>query len=296
MSTTSSERGYGPFGPALATYLGPNSTSTMSSPAHGSNSSTFNSYSNSPTESLRDFGPNTSNGALFGVPFDQWEALHAVRGGLGISIKPPGRFTNNPTEVPATYQDPPQSRLQRIKESSQQQPQQQQLQYQHQRALSFDRYDSPYPSAPGSAPLSRHGSIGSASSHSTGPAYSPLLLNRVESNGSVSSLGTNNSPHHRSSETLPSHPLAPPMLKPAGDEWFRGAKPSSTGSLDWSAPAASLEDDHQAYNTASHQHQQHYDPTFDLSRRFGSLSIDRSSELTPLAHLHQHNHSRMQFQ
>lgn len=50
----------------------------------------------------------TTSTGLFGVPFD------SLGLNLNVSLKPPGRFTNNPSEVPATYQDPPVSRLQRL--------------------------------------------------------------------------------------------------------------------------------------------------------------------------------------
>ncbi|KAL8281520.1 hypothetical protein RQP46_006204 [Phenoliferia psychrophenolica] len=78
-----------PFGPSLSTYLSPSPTATPPS-------SNPPSHRGSPSTTPLEFPSNSASTSL------------------GLGIKLPGRFTNNPTEVPAQFQDPPQSRLARL--------------------------------------------------------------------------------------------------------------------------------------------------------------------------------------
>ncbi|KAK4704798.1 hypothetical protein P7C70_g1415, partial [Phenoliferia sp. Uapishka_3] len=269
-ASSSAERGLGPFGPALATYLGPNGSNDPNSNSFSAPTQSYRSgamYQDGPRENLRDV---STGGGLYGVSFEQTAAAPSSRAAVnnaGLGCKLPGRFTNNPTEVPPTFQDPPQSRLSRL---AQLPPQRH-----------SDRIDSmyPYPSNAlmsmgiaarniGSVALSRHPSNASTSS-SGGTTYSPLLLPRQGSSSSVSSVGP------------PSNANAAFSLQRAGNEWLAG---SASGSLEWSAAPASEEDLDFDFQNQSHTSfsQNQYDQQHQLQqqnaidRRFGAMSLDHS--------------------
>ena len=222
----------GSFGPALANYLGPGSTAS---------SSTMTAYSTA-SAYLNERFKGDVNDVLFSQD-------------LGAGIKSAGRFTHNPSEVPATYQDPPQSRLRRLA-----------AQGPSQSTYAVERFNSSYPSEPAciatSSPIGRHhsnqsnGSNVSSSTASSYPGFSPFIP-RVSSTSSVSSYGG-----------ASAYDGACP-LQPAGNDWLGGSSSTSArnGALDWS----SAEDDEGS--TAGRL----------LERDFGglSLAIDRSSEMTP---------------
>lgn len=222
----------GSFGPALNNYLGPNGSTASSS--------TTAAYSNASAYSNERFRGDPNDGL-----FDQ---------GLGTGIKSAGRFTHNPSEVPATYQDPPQSRLRRLAAQGS--------------AQSTFGVGSSYPSEPAyiatSAPASRHQSNQSndsnvsSSTASSYPGFSPFIP-RVNSTSSVSSYGGASAYEG----------VCP--LQPASNDWLGGSSSSSggkNGPLDWSS---NTEDDEGGAAGRL------------FERNFGglSLAIDRSTERTP---------------
>lgn len=295
------------FGPALANYLGPTSTPPSISP--------YTSYQNSPVEALRhEFGSsgNERNGSagktsLGGSAFDSSAPL------IGFGLKQPGRFTTNPSEVPPTFQDPPKSRLERLKSlPTASTPRSAQDSFELSSPL-FGAGRGTFPVSGGlnyspaststvpasPSPHARHSSNSSFSSAATSSStsslgfprmssssYSPFLP-RTDSNSSLSSLG--------GASTYST--FAP--LQPVAGDWVTSSSSSSckgkSGVFDWDTTGLEDEEDlafaetSQEYvpsggSTGSGSTSTDYRHQYGMMEGLGSLSlsIDRSAEMTPL--------------
>lgn len=243
------------FGPALANYLGETSPVPRQSSSNGSSAPA----SGRGDEQAKDrFAKEMSSGGLFGIPLGE-------DGGssYGLGIKYGGnaaasaRFTNNPSEVPPQFQEPPQSRLQRLAGRG---------------SVSGDTFGfnrAPVPSTPtnsGARHLA-HPSLSALSSASSSgsilndaSSFSPFLP-RAESSSSISSSGGHSKKASLSSGCT---------LQPASNDWLgaSGRTSHSTSSsvdakrhatlLGWSEDQDYLLDYHSALE--SHPPAQHLAP------------------------------------
>lgn len=313
------------FGPAVADYLGPIANPSIN---HNGSSVPTHSHDSSPASFDRyapDLSANRENGrnGLFGIPFDQGSVGLGLKGldlnGASLVLRAGGsnRFTSNPTEVPAQYQEPPLSRLQRL--SSQQRIDPLLSNASSPGSVQF----SPLPSSssntmmPTSTPLSRHASNGSYSTISSsssassiaaqGSLYSPFL-SRVDSSGSISSVAgsayNTNAIGSRSNKSTDNSTLFPLQL--AGNDWlgagvgngstpFASSSTLKTSAFDWSGEDHHEEgeeeerlEQQQQQQSPSHLHQLRSFANARQGRETAGkftiegLGIDRSSERTPL--------------
>ncbi|KAK4053423.1 hypothetical protein OIV83_001588 [Microbotryomycetes sp. JL201] len=225
MALTSSNLPSG-FGPHLAEFLQPSSL------IQSARSSSSTSDENSPTDinrsgssGSRRSGCGSGSGASLSGSVLSTSSFVSPLSSIGV--KPPGRFTNNPFEVPPTYQDQPQSRLKRLASLP------------SSTTTLTQKSVTPMPSAPTlsgtvspgvstppsvSAPHTRHSSISSLKSASSATASS--FMNRTASTSSLSSFG--------GSLFAPLTPVTP--------EWVPAGSPTTTllkHALDWGSPSSS---------------------------------------------------------
>lgn len=212
----------GSFGPNLADYLDSSVTSSPDSARASSLGSPIHLKGN-----------ESGNGTMSDAPL------------IGLGLKPPGRFTSNPGEVPPTYQDPPKSRLHRLASLSNPSLQQPTSRLTA-RASSLSmtaQFGSDFPTKttttgavnPQASPMGIRGDLGatehsrnlSASSHNSSSIWSPSSSNAFPRTSSSSSLSS-----QYTSSASPFTTAFAPALQPVAGNWLgEGQGPTSSSYL-----------------------------------------------------------------
>ncbi|KAM0792751.1 hypothetical protein ACM66B_002527 [Microbotryomycetes sp. NB124-2] len=232
------------FGPHLAEFLQPSTPQTdpfsRSSSSSGASSPTEVNRSGSSGSRRSGSGSGSSN--MSGSVLSTSNFVSPLS---SIGVKPPGKFTNNPFEVPPTYQDQPQSRLKRLASLPSSSSSS---------TLLTQRTVTPMPSAPSmsrspaggsgsgastpaSAPHTRHSSISSLMSASS--AATSSFMNRTASTSSLSSFAGSTSYVSNNNGLVPLTPVTP--------EWLPSSSSSPTSlmkkALDWDSPPSTTQGD-----------------------------------------------------